>query len=187
MNLIDYIKKEYDQNFDERLFPFPLKRRKVEKNTIIYPYDKYGKKMYFLNEGIVETTIKTADIEKTLSFTFSDNFFGPLPSILSKSKSDLQGIAITDSTLEEFHYEDYIIACKTSLLANNVGRKEIEKYSLKKLQRERNFLTKTTEEMYIDLVNDNPEILHEIPLKKIANYLGVLPETLSRIRKKIIS
>jgi hypothetical protein len=43
----------------------------------------------------------------------------------------------------------------------------------------------TAEERYLELLNDYPEIEKEIPLKYIASTLGISPETLSRIRKKV--
>mgnify|MGYP003623263112 FL=1 len=43
----------------------------------------------------------------------------------------------------------------------------------------------TAEERYIELLNDYPEIEKEIPLRHIASTLGISPETLSRIRKKL--
>ncbi|MDR2916785.1 MAG: hypothetical protein LBV74_18480 [Tannerella sp.] len=43
----------------------------------------------------------------------------------------------------------------------------------------------TAEERYIELLNDYPNIEKEISLKHIASTLGISPETLSRIRKKL--
>ena len=41
------------------------------------------------------------------------------------------------------------------------------------------------EEKYLDLLGHNPEIIQRIPQNLIASYLGITPETLSRIRKNI--
>ncbi len=43
------------------------------------------------------------------------------------------------------------------------------------------------EERYLKLLEDKPEIFQRIPLKYIANFLGVSPESLSRIRKRVHS
>lgn len=43
------------------------------------------------------------------------------------------------------------------------------------------------EEKYELLLSTHPELLHYFPLKHIASYMGITPETLSRIRKKISS
>lgn len=186
VKLETYIQKNYDQSFGKKDYPFKISSRKVKKGEIIYPYAQVGKKMFFLNSGIVETTIVIRDIEKTLSFIIEGNFFGPFASILTKCPSELQGMAITDCEYEEFTYSSYEKLCERSLLANKIGRIEVENYYLNKYQRERDLLIKSKDEMYLDLLKSNPYILQNVPLKKIANYFGILPETLSRIRKKTI-
>ncbi|WP_118951707.1 Crp/Fnr family transcriptional regulator [Taibaiella helva] len=44
----------------------------------------------------------------------------------------------------------------------------------------------TAEERYLELLNNNPVFLQRFPQNMIASYLGVTPETLSRIRKKAL-
>jgi CRP-like cAMP-binding protein len=46
-------------------------------------------------------------------------------------------------------------------------------------------ISNTAENRYTDLVNTYPEFLQRFPQSMIASYLGISPETLSRIRKQI--
>ena len=46
-------------------------------------------------------------------------------------------------------------------------------------------LTLNPEKRYLKLLNENPKLLHQIPLKMIASYLGVTDVALSRIRSRI--
>ena len=48
------------------------------------------------------------------------------------------------------------------------------------------FLFSTPEERYLHLVNTRPELLQRIPLYQLASYLGVKPESLSRIRRRLL-
>lgn len=187
MTLIEYIRLNYDEHIEVKDLPFSIIQRKIKKGTIIHAYSEVSNKMYFINQGIVSTTTSLGEIEKTLSFYFPHTFFSAFESAMTKKPSIIQCTAITDCLLEEYSFQDYRKACETSLLINKIGRVELEKSFFKKNQREIDFLTKTKEEMYLDLIKNNPEILQNIPLNKIANYLGILPETLSRIRKRIIS
>ncbi len=187
MTLTEYIKDNYDKKFKETHFPFEVTQKTVKKGTIILPYSKISDKLYFLNQGIVEVTVSFNGIEKTMLFSLSNAFFGSYESTLTNKMSSIQCYAITDCIYEEFSFDNYQKACQTSLLINKIGRVELEKNFLRTNQREKDFLTKTTEEMYLDLIKKNPKILQNIPLNKIANYFGILPETLSRIRKRIIT
>ncbi|BDS10515.1 Crp/Fnr family transcriptional regulator [Aureispira anguillae] len=187
MTLTEYIKQNYHPKFEASDFPFEVNQKKAAKGTIILPYSKITNKMHFLNQGIVEVTVSFGEIEKTILFNFANTFFGSYASALTREPSSIQCVAIVDCVFEEFDFHAYQRACETSLLINKIGRVELEKHFLRSIQREKDFLTKTKKEMYLDLIQKNPEMLQKISLKKIANYFGILPETLSRIRKDIIS
>ena len=51
-----------------------------------------------------------------------------------------------------------------------------------RMKREREMLTLTAEERYERLLRESPQIVQLAPLKHIASYLGMTPETLSRVR-----
>jgi len=48
------------------------------------------------------------------------------------------------------------------------------------------FITKSPEQRYLDLLEQRPELLQRVPQYLLASYLGVTPESLSRIRKRIL-
>lgn len=52
--------------------------------------------------------------------------------------------------------------------------------------RSRELATLTAEKRYLKLIDNYPEILHNVPMQYIASFLGMNPKSLSRIRKQII-
>lgn len=49
------------------------------------------------------------------------------------------------------------------------------------------FITLKPEERYLKLQNERPDLLNRVPQYQIASYLGIKPETLSRIRKRLLA
>ncbi|WPO78061.1 hypothetical protein [Flavobacterium sp. KACC 22761] len=72
--------------------------------------------------------------------------------------------------------------CET---AKKLGRIATEYLLDKKVKRELDLLTKTPQQRYENLLLAQPKYIQQIPLKYLASYIGVVPETLSRIRKRI--
>ena len=66
-----------------------------------------------------------------------------------------------------------------------MGRKNAEQLFLIKSKRELSLLNNTAEERYLELFTERKNLIKYIPLKYIAAYIGVTPQALSRIRKRI--
>jgi len=61
----------------------------------------------------------------------------------------------------------------------------LEHLLIEKMQREAQFLLQSPEEIYRNLLEKDPKLIQNIPLKYIASYIGITPQALSRIRKRI--
>lgn len=54
-------------------------------------------------------------------------------------------------------------------------------------ERTRDMILFSAEERYLKLMRSYPDILQNVPLQYIASYIGIKPESLSRIRRQITS
>ena len=50
-----------------------------------------------------------------------------------------------------------------------------------------NFMTTTPEDRYLEIRKTNPSLLNRVPQYQLASYLGIKPESLSRIRRRLVS
>ncbi len=66
-----------------------------------------------------------------------------------------------------------------------IGRKTAESLFLLKVKREQSLLNESAEERYLKLFTEQPQLIKEIPLKFLASYIGITPQALSRIRRRI--
>lgn len=67
----------------------------------------------------------------------------------------------------------------------NVFFKLYESLLVTSKKRQQSLIFDTPKERYLNLFRERPNVIAEIPQHYIASYLGITPETLSRIRKKI--
>lgn len=167
--------------------PFAVHKKTFRKNTILTKYGQLEQNTYFINTGIVELKIKSYTSEKVLDFFFAGEMVTCFTSFLLQKPSDAEMTTLTDCELEVITYNDLQKAYKTSLQTNQLGRLLTEHAYLRKAQREKDLLSKTAEERYAELISLHKEYVAQIPVNKIARYLGIHPESLSRIRKKLSS
>ncbi|MDO5970152.1 cyclic nucleotide-binding domain-containing protein [Flavivirga aquimarina] len=167
--------------------PFPVKKSFLKKGEIVTEYGQVEDSLYFMNRGIAEITIKSYVSEKIIDFFFEKEFFCCFTSFLNQQPGDVRVMALMDCDVEVIKREDLMQAYNDSFDVNKFGRIMTEHGYIRKSNREKALLTKTAEEIYVEMFKNKPDYISNIPVNKIAKYLGIHPESLSRIRKKIHS
>ena len=167
--------------------PFPIKTIHLKKGERITEYGQIENNVYFINSGIVEMAIKSYMTEKIIDFFFETELVCGYTSFLDQLPSDVRITTLVDCELETFVRGDLSIAYETSFEANKFGRILTEHAYVRKSNREKSLLTKTAEERYAEMFETHAQYITQIPVNKIAKYLGIHPESLSRIRKNLNS
>jgi CRP-like cAMP-binding protein len=141
--------------------------------------------IYFITTGIVRVFATNADKEVSLDFAFAGQFSTAYASFITQRPSDVTLQAITPVTGFAFYYDALQLLYKKDHSTERTGRLLAEYQYLRKYQRELSFLQYSAQERYLQLLEEHPQIVQQIPVKYIASYLGVEPESLSRIRKNL--
>jgi CRP-like cAMP-binding protein len=184
MKLLDFLNSQFHTAFNsEEQLPFRSVQKLVPKGTILTDYGKIERHSYYIDSGIVEVTLQRDIEEKIIDFFFPGHFVCSYTSFILQIPSDVRVSALTDCVLEAIAHEEIQSAYNESLFANKMGRILTEQIFIIKSKREKDFLTKSAEERYAELIADRPDIIKLVPGFKIAQYLGIQPESLSRIRK----
>ena len=123
--------------------------------------------------------------EITFAFAFKQNFVSGYTSFLTREPSKYAIETLTKTSLWSLSYEDLQEIYQETQVGQALGRKASEALFLNKARREQALLTQTAEQRYMNLLTEQPEFIREIPLKYIASYIGITPQALSRIRKRI--
>ncbi|PWV49783.1 Crp/Fnr family transcriptional regulator [Chitinophaga sp. S165] len=141
--------------------------------------------IYFISSGIVRVFTVHEDQEVSLDFAFPGQFSTAYASFITQQPSIVSLQAITPVNGFAFYFEDLQELYKKSHAAEHTGRLLAEYQYVRKYQRELAFLQYTAKERYLQLLADHPQVIQQIPVKYIASYLGIAPESLSRIRRDL--
>jgi CRP-like cAMP-binding protein len=174
-------------NSDWAFFISKLQRRVIPKKAIFLKVNEIEHHISFIESGVVRLFIPKEDSEKeiTFGFSFKNQFISAYDSFLTQSPSAYQLQALTETTILSITYHDLQEVYNTTQIGNLIGRLTAERLFLLKSKREQNLLNLSAEERYMKLFKERPELIKVIPLKYISSYIGVTPQALSRIRKRL--
>ncbi|AWV98744.1 Crp/Fnr family transcriptional regulator [Arcticibacterium luteifluviistationis] len=184
------IRKIFEENTklsdeDWAYFSSKLKHIEVPKKTAILKAGKVENHLSFVQNGIIRYYIPNLESDLTFAFVFENSFSCAYDSFLCQSPSNYTVETISESTLWQVTYQDLEDIYTNTAVGNTIGRKASEALFLKKAKRELSLLNETAEERYLNLFTERPELIRQIPLQYIASYIGITPQALSRIRKRI--
>jgi CRP-like cAMP-binding protein len=163
------------------------KAKKIARNEYLLKEGAVCNESHFIEEGITRSYIYDFEgNEVTTAFYSKKMFTSDLVSFFKRTPSKEYIQALTDCETWYLTYEDMQTNFHTFPEFREFGRLNIiNHYSILK-QRMLSMLQETAEQRYSYLINSNPEVLQNAPLKYIATYLGITDTSLSRIRKEFI-
>jgi len=170
---------------DWLLFSSKLKRNSYKKKTTLLKLGAIENQLSFIEKGSLRLFIPKEENDVTFGFSFKNQFISAYDSFLTQTPCGYQIETLTETTLWSITHTDLQDIYKQTDIGNTIGRITAEQLFLIKSQREKSLLNETAEKRYLNLFTERPQLLKEIPLKYIASYIGVTPQALSRIRKRI--
>lgn len=141
--------------------------------------------IYFIKSGAVRSYFIKDKREICVDFGFENDFVSAYTSFLTRLPSDVHVQALSHVQAMRVHYQFVYQMSEISKLHERFGRVIAERLYMNKPRREMQLLSHSAEENYRDLIENHPEVVKYIPVKDIASYLGIHPESLSRIRKNM--
>jgi CRP/FNR family transcriptional regulator, anaerobic regulatory protein len=160
--------------------------RKLAKNELFLEEGTICDYIGFVNSGVLIYFQRTANCDEiTIDFSFEEDWVTVNQSRLTNSKSLISIKAIETCELlvisQKNLSELYIRIPKLERL----GRILMEQSFLKIAQQSIDLQLLSATDRYKRLLSHYPTILQRVQLYHIANYLGIAPKSLSRIRKQL--
>jgi CRP-like cAMP-binding protein len=168
-----------------KLFSSKLIKREFPKKSIILKMNDVEKYLSFVEKGIIRYYLIRDETEITVNFSFENEFTSSYASFLIQSPSIYTTEVLSDTILWSIKYNDIQEIYNSSFIGNLLGRISAEQLFINKAKREISLLKNSAEERYLNLLHQQPNLIQHIPLKYLASYIGVTPQALSRIRKRI--
>lgn len=158
----------------------------IKSRQLLLDFNQHDDNLYFVKNGCVRLFVIDKNGEQVnMGFGYENSlitcfqtFIEGKPSLLSiEAISDTQLVAISkDDLVQLIHGNTEIALWYQSMLEVTLSGH---------IQRQVELLTLKPQERYEVFINRSGHLINRIPLKLIASYLMMKPETLSRIRAKI--
>lgn len=162
-----------------------LTRRFIKKGEYILREGEVCDHVTFINSGYfrIYNTVKDEDL--TVNFSFEGNYITDYVSFVSRQPSIDNMVAMEDAEILQLQYTDLMTAYEKYPVWQKFGRKMAEYILVFVVTRNKALLYNSPEERYLRLMKERPKVMERVPLQYIASYLGIQPESLSRIRKRL--
>jgi CRP-like cAMP-binding protein len=179
--VFDLSKMEIDEWND---FSSRWKKIEVSKNDFIIKPTQIEKYFYFIHSGVLRASILNNGEDVSVGFSYNGDYSGAYDSFLDQKPTDWTIQALTDSDGLRISYNDLMEMFDIYKSVERWGRMFNANMLVGMSRRQLEVRSFSAEERYDRLYNQSPHIFQLVSQKHLASYLGMTPETFSRMRKQ---
>ncbi len=186
-NLIQFIKQLVpftDEEIQDIQHLFVEKT--LKKGEFWVKEGEFNSDILFVNKGMLRSYFVKEEVEKTFVLVIENQILTATESYASGLPSTDFIQAVEDTYLSVITKDNLEILYSKSFKWERVGRIIFEYYTIEQEIRIRSFISETAQKRYERLAKDHPELMQRTPQIYLANFLGITPQSLSRLRRKII-
>ncbi len=185
--LIDYFENHLPLNDEEKsAVKDCFKERRVRRRQFILQEGEICRHSTFVVEGCFRMyMVDEKGKEHNLQFAIENWWIGDIGSFHSEKPSRLYIESIENSVILQCEKENQLKLFVNYPKFNRIFRVLAENAMVSLQNRILRNISSTAEERYLDFVERYPHFFNRISNVQIASYLGVTPEFLSSIRKKL--
>jgi CRP-like cAMP-binding protein len=163
-----------------------ISKKFVKKRRTLLSEGDISRYIYFVERGALRSfTVDKEGVEHVIQLAIEDHWIADLYSFVTQVAGNINIEAIEDSEVWLLpHHELELLYDKIPAL-ERYFRQLFQRAYVSLQQRLNLTVSSNAEDRYRQLIKDAPQIAARIPLIYIASFLGITPESLSRIRKQL--
>ena len=170
---------------EEEAFVKILEVKEFKKKAFLLQQGQICNKISFINSGCMRLFYEVEGVENTVQFFFAGRWHTDYDSFLTGQPTIENLQALENCEIVQFKKSDLYDLYNTHPVFERVGRILAENAFLSLSKLNKMLTNEEPQQRYLSLMNQRPEVVKNIPQHYIASYLGIKPESLSRIRKRI--
>ena len=161
-------------------------RRSFSKHQILLAEGQVERYLYFILEGVHRLYfLDHKGAEQTVAFGYNGNFSGNLYSQISRLPSHYFLEALTSGSMLALSVKDLNELYDQCPNMDRWGRLLCQELFIGRGKREREMMTMTAQERFYRLYSESAHLFQLVPHKHLASYIGMRPETFSRMWKSV--
>ena len=157
----------------------------LSKGEVLLQEGNICKYFYYVNKGLLRQFMNYDGKELTIHFNEENTFVCDYESFITKTPSQKTIVALEDTVLQIISYASLQRFYKEIEEGERFGRLLLEETFIKAIQYIISGLTDTPQERYLKFMKLYKNIEQRVAQKYIASFVGVTPQSLSRIRRRI--
>jgi CRP-like cAMP-binding protein len=154
----------------------------VPKDHLLTREQAVSDYIFFVKKGAIRIYYHKHDKEITEWLALDENFFLSIASFFERKPGHLIIQTLEPSVVAGIHHNDLMALADKYHEIERLLRRMVTYSLILSQERMQSIQFETAQQRYEKLITATPEIIKRVPLSHIASFLGITPETLSRIR-----
>lgn len=163
-----------------------ISKKFVKKRRSLLDDGDVSRYIYFVEKGALRSfTVDREGVEHVIQLALEEHWVADLSSFITQKPGNVRIEVIEDSEVWQLPYHELELLYEHVPALERYFRQLFQRAYVGLQQRLNLSVSHNAEERYRLLLQDSPEVAARIPLIYIASFLGITPESLSRIRKQL--
>ncbi|WKN45764.1 Crp/Fnr family transcriptional regulator [Tunicatimonas pelagia] len=178
--------QQFEQFSSEELAAFSAiaRSRQLAKGDFLLKEGQVSQEIAYVSRGLLMHYANNDGEPAPCDFAKEGEWVAHLKSFSSRQPSEMNIIALEDSLIYVFDRDGLQSLFRAHPRFMALQNYQVEQAFINTSQHANNLATLTAEQRYSQLIEQKPELVQRIPQYYLAAYLGIKPQSLSRIRKK---